>query len=80
MKKISDYNNKKLCECFDCFNVNNNEQDIATSNIELKDISGDTVLTIVLEKGKYLSYFGTRFAKVDNNGIISVFKNFMGKN
>lgn len=77
MKKISDYNNKKLCECFNCFNVENENIDITQEEIELKDISNDVLLTVTLHKGKFLSYFGVRFAKVDDNGIIHVFKNFM---
>lgn len=75
MKKISDYNNKKLCECFDCFDMKNQNKDITQCNIELKDNTGD--FNVVLERGKYLSYFGIRFAKVDNNGIIRVFKDYM---
>ena len=76
MKKLSDYNNKKLCECFDCFNMKNENKDIAQSNIELKDNTGD--FNVTLERGKYLSYFGVRFAKVDENGIIHIFKDYMG--
>ena len=75
MKKLSDYNNKKLCECFNCFDIKNQNKDITQCNIELKDNTGD--FNVVLERGKYLSYFGIRFAKVDNNGIIRVFKDYM---
>jgi hypothetical protein len=76
MKKISDYNNKKLCECFNCFGMKRYEHvDITETNITLKDVSED--FSIVLEKGKFLSYFGVRFAKVDENGIIHIFKDYM---
>ena len=27
---------------------------------------------------KFLSYFGTRFAKIDEQGIIHIFKDYMG--
>jgi hypothetical protein len=78
MKKLSDYNGKKLCECFNCFNLKQNQQkDITQCNIDLKDSSGEIALPIVLERGKFLSYFGTRFAKVDQNGIIHIFKDYM---
>lgn len=77
MKKLSDYNNRKLCECFNCFDINNQDADIIQTNIELKDRDGDTLLSIILEKGKYLSYFGIRFAKIDEHGIIHVFKDYM---
>ena len=78
MKKLSEYNNKKLCECFDCFNMKQHEgKDITQCNITLKDNTSETPLEVVLEKGKYLSYFGTRFAKVDENGVIHIFKDFM---
>ena len=77
MKKLSDYNGKKLCECFDCFNMKNTHQDITQINIELKDITGDVLMPVMLEKGKFLSYFGTKFAKLDNNGVIHIFKDFM---
>lgn len=76
MKKISDYNNKKLTECFDCSKMNNTP-DISESNVELNDVSGSVMLSVMLEKGKYLSYFGTRFARVDQNQVIHVFKDFM---
>ena len=77
MKKLSDYNNKKLCECFNCFNMKQHEgKDIAQCNIELKDT--DSNAEIILERGKYLSYFGVRFAKVDENGVIHIFKDYMG--
>ena len=75
IRKLSDYNNKKLCECFNCFDMKNINKDITQTNITLKDISGD--FSIVLEKNKFLSYFGTRFAKVDENGVIHIFKDFM---
>lgn len=75
MKKLSDYNDKKLCECFDCFNLRNQNKDITQTDIELKD--KDTLLPVILERGKFLSYFGTRFAKVDGNGIIHIFKDYM---
>jgi hypothetical protein len=75
MKKLSDYNNKKLCECFNCFDITNANKDIAQTNIELKDVTEN--FTVVLERGKFLSYFGTRFAKVDENGIIHIFKDYM---
>ena len=78
MKKISDYNGKKLCECFNCFDINNEGKDITQSNIELKDNSSDLMISVILEKGKFLSYFGTRFAKVDSEGIIHIFKDYMG--
>lgn len=74
-EKISDYNNKKLCECFDCFDMKNQNKDITQCNIELKDNTRG--FNVVLERGKYLSYFDVRFAKVDNNGIIRVFKDYM---
>lgn len=77
MKKISDYNNKRLCECFDCFDINNENKDITQVNIELKDKDSDSPIIVVLERGKFLSYFGTKFAKVDENGVIHVFKDFM---
>lgn len=77
MKKLSDYNNKKLCECFNCFNVKNKHIDITTTNIELTDKDNDILLSVTLERGKFLSYFGTRFAKVDENGIIHIFKDYM---
>ena len=32
MKKISEYNGKKLCECFDCFNMKNTNKDITKMN------------------------------------------------
>lgn len=77
MKRLSDYNDKMLCKCFNCFNMNQHEgKDITQVNIELKDNSED--FTVILEKGKYLSYFETRFAKVDENGIIHIFKDYMG--
>ena len=75
MKKLSDYNGKKLCECFNCFNVKQNNTDITQTNIELKD--KDIAMPIILERGKFLSYYGTRFAKVDENGIIHIFKDYM---
>ena len=75
MKKISDYNNKKLYECFNCSNIEQDEHDITETNITLKDVSED--FSVVLEKGKFLSYFGMRFAKVDENGIIHIFKDYM---
>lgn len=75
MKKLSEYHNKKLCECFNCFDIKNTHKDIATTNIILKDISED--FNVVLERGKFLSYFGTRFAKIDENGIIHIFKDYM---
>ena len=78
MKKLSDYNNKKLCECFDCFTLQNAGRDITKENIELKDKDSDVLLPVVLERGKFLSYFGTKFAKVDDNGIIHIFKDYMG--
>ena len=78
MKRLSDYNNKKLCECFNCFNIKQHEgKDITQCNITLKDNTSETPLEVVLEKGKYLSYFGTRFAKVDESGTIHIFKDFM---
>ena len=77
MKKLSDYNNKKLCECFNCFAMKNENFDITQNNIELTDKDGDALLSIILERGKFLSYFGTRFAKVDNNGIIHIFKDYL---
>lgn len=77
MKKISDYNNKRLCECFDCFNIKNTNKDIAKMNIELTDISDTTLMPVILERNKFLSYFGTKFAKVDENGIIHVFKDYL---
>lgn len=75
MKKLSDYNNKKLCECFDCFNVKNVEQDITQINVELNDRFEP--LFVVMERGKFLSYFNTRFAKIDSDGTIHVFKDYM---
>lgn len=75
MKKLSDYNNKKLCECFDCFNMKNQNKDITQTNIELKDVSEN--FTVVLERGKFLSYFGIKFAKVDEKGVIHIFKDYM---
>ena len=76
MKRISDYNNKKLCECFNCFGMKQYEgKDIMQTNITLKDITED--FSVVLEKGKFLSYVGMRFAKVDENGIIRIFKDYM---
>lgn len=77
MKKISDYNGKKLCECFDCFNIKNTNKDIAQMNIELTDSSDTTLIPVILERNKFLSYFGTKFAKVDENGIIHVFKDYL---
>lgn len=77
MKKLSDYHNKKLCECFDCFNMNNINKDITQTNIELKYYEGDTVFSVLLERGKFLSYCGAKFAKIDENGIIHVFKDYM---
>lgn len=77
MKKLSDYNNQILCKCFNCFNMKQHEgKDITQVNIELKDNTED--FTVILEKGKFLSYFGTRFAKIDDKGIIHIFKDFMG--
>lgn len=76
MKKLSDYHNKKLCECFDCFNINIHE-DITQTDIELRDNTSEILLSVILERGKFLSYFGTRFAKVDENGIIHIFKDYM---
>ena len=78
MKKLSDYNNKKICECFDCFDIKNANKDIAHMNIELIDKSDTTLMPVILEHNKFLSYFGTKFAKVDEYGIIHVFKDFMG--
>lgn len=75
IRKLSDYNSRRLCECFNCFNIEHINKDITQNNVELKDISGD--FTVVLERGKFLSYFGTRFAKVDENGIIHIFKDYM---
>lgn len=78
MKKLSDYNGKKLCECFNCFNMKKYDGlDITQVDIELKDISDDTLLPVMLERGKFLSYFGTRFAKLDNNGVIHIFKDYL---
>ena len=77
MKKISDYNGKKLCECFDCFDLKNENKDITQMNIELKDNNDSMLMSVILEHGKYLSYFGTRFAKVSENGIIHIFKDFL---
>ena len=77
MKKISDYNGKKLCECFDCFNMKNTNKDIAQMNIELTDRNDITLIPVILERNKFLSYFGTKFAKVDENGIIHVFKDYL---
>ena len=65
-----------MCECFDCFNIKNQDKDITQTNVELKDVSEDFAIT--LERGKILSYFGTRFAKIDNNGVIHIFKDYMG--
>jgi hypothetical protein len=76
IRKVSDYHNKKLCECFDCFTTTA-DKDISEINIELKDLSGEAFLPIIMEKGKYLYYCGVRFAKVDSEGIIHVFKDFM---
>jgi hypothetical protein len=78
MKKLSDYNNKKLCECFNCFDMKNKNIDITQTNIELKDTDGNNTFSVVLERGKFLSYFGTRFAKINDNGIIHIFKDYMG--
>ena len=78
IRKLSDYNNKKLCECFDCFNMKNANKDITQLNIELTDKSGDIAVPVILERNKFLSYFGTKFAKVDECGVIHVFKDFMG--
>ena len=78
MKKLSDYNNKKICECFDCFDIKNANKDITHMNIELIDKSDATLMPVILEHNKFLSYFGTKFAKVDEYGIIHVFKDFMG--
>ena len=78
MKKISEYNDKRLCECFDWIKKKNTNKDIAQMNIELTDRSDITLIPIILERNKFLSYFGTKFAKVDKNGIIHVFKDFMG--
>ena len=76
MKKISEYNNKRLCECFDCFNMKQHEgKDITQVNIELKDKTD--AIVVKLERGKYLSYFDMKFAKVDENGVIHVFKDYM---
>ena len=78
MKKISEYNDKRLCECFDCFNMKQHEgKNITQVNIELKDRSDTTLIPVILERNKFLSYFGTKFAKVDENGIIHVFKDYM---
>ena len=77
MKKLSDYNNKKICECFDCFNIKTANKNIAQMNIELTDISDTTLMPVILERNKFLSYFGTKFAKVDENGIIHVFKDYL---
>lgn len=75
MRRLSDYNDKKLCECFDCFKTQNPEQDITQINVELTDLSEP--LSVILERGKFLSYFNTRFAKIDTNGTIHVFKDYM---
>ena len=75
MKKLSDYNDKKLCECFNCFDMKNQNKDITQTNIELKDVSEN--FTVVLERGKFLSYFGIKFAKVDEKGVIHIFKDYM---
>lgn len=78
MKMLSDYNNKRLCECFRCFNMKQPEhKDISEVNIELKDMD-DISFVVLLERGKFLSYFGTRFAKIDEQGIIHIFKDYMG--
>lgn len=77
MKKLSDYNNKRLCECFNCFDIKDEHADITQTNIELKDNDGDAVLSVILERGKFLSYFGVRFAKIDEQGVIHVFKDYM---
>ena len=77
MKKISDYNDKKLCECFDCFNIKNTNKDIAQMNIELTDRNDTTLMPVILEHNRFLSYFGTKFAKIDENGIIHVFKDYL---
>ena len=77
MKKIGEYNDKKLCECFDCFNIKNTNKDITQMNIELTDRNDTTLMPIILERNKFLSYFGTKFAKVDENGIIHVFKDYL---
>ena len=77
MKKISDYNNKTLDECFDMRKtegVNLKERNVELPN---KDGSQEPMISIMLEKGKFLSYFGTKFAKVDNNSVIHVFKDYM---
>ena len=77
MKKIGEYNDKKLCECFDCVNIKNTNKDITQMNIELTDRNDTTLMPIILERNKFLSYFGTKFAKVDENGIIHVFKDYL---
>ena len=78
MKKISDYDHEKLCECFDCFNMKQHAgKDITKVNIELRDRDDSELLPITLERGKFLSYCGVKFAKVDSEGIIHVFKDFM---
>ena len=75
IRKLSDYNNKKLCECFNCFNLQNANTDITQTNIELKDTETSQVVT--LERGKFLSYFGTRFGKIDANGVIHIFRDYL---
>ena len=71
LRKISDYDNQTIEKCFSYEKKNDNSSGCILTDVE----SG---MVIHLENGKYLSYFGTRFAKVDDSGVIHVFKNYMG--
>ena len=79
MRKLSDYNGKTINECFYYMDMKKYDgKDISQVNIQLQDKTDNVLNSITLEKGKFLSYFGTRFAKIDNKGVIHIFKDFMG--
>ena len=79
MKRLSEYNGKTINECFYYVNMKQHDnKDITQVNIQLQDKTDNVLNSVILEKGKFLSFYGVRFAKVDENGTIHIFKDYMG--
>ena len=77
MRKLSEYDGKTVNECFYYMNMKHDGKDVSQVTIQLQDKTDNVLNQILLEKGKFLSFYGTRFAKIDENGIIRIFKDYL---